>query len=122
MGRMYRIILMHTQSDFSPYLDIVTDELDCLYWEGIEVKAANTEEVFNCHAMLLSLITDYRGKPELFRVAQSPAFVGACYICEQIGIRMCEGTTKCIYPGECNSAILWCPFNCQQVSHAAHTS
>ena len=93
--------MMRMQSDFSLYLDIVTDDLDQLYWEGVEVKAGGTREAFGCHAMLWSIISDYRGKPEMFRVAQAPAYVGACYVCQQIGFRMCEGTTKCIYPGGC---------------------
>ncbi|CAL8470203.1 g9745 [Coccomyxa elongata] len=32
-------------SDFSPYLDIITDELDLLYWEGFEAKKAGFEEM-----------------------------------------------------------------------------
>jgi hypothetical protein len=87
------------QSDFSPFLDILTDELDQLYWEGIEVKE-RSRVPFICRAMLLSIITDYRGMPELFRLAQSPAFVGACYKCEQVGSRMAEGSAKTIYPGD----------------------
>ena len=90
---------MFLQSDFSPFLDILTDELDLLYWIGVEVKQQSGTP-FTCRAMLLSIITDYRGLPELFRLAQSPAFVGACYKCEQAGFRMAEGSGKVIYPGD----------------------
>ena len=84
------------QSDFSPFLDVLTDELDQLYWEGLEVKVPSGTS-FICHAMLLSIVTDYRGMPEMFRLAQSPTFVGACYKCEQVGRRMAEGSAKTIY-------------------------
>ncbi len=90
---------MPVQSDFSPYLDILTDELEQLYWEGVEVRDSSGI-CFICRAMLLNIVTDYRGMPELFRLAQSPAFIGACYKCEQVGRRMAEGSTKTIYPGE----------------------
>ena len=93
------------QSDFSPFLDILTDELDQLYWEGLEVKLP-TGASFICHAMLLSIVTDYRGMPEMFRLAQSPAFIGACYKCEQVGRRMAEGSAKTIYPGKYNAHVL----------------
>lgn len=87
------------QTDFAPYLDILTDELNWLYWEGVPVYRAGSNETFNCRAMILKIISDYRGIPEIFRVAQSPAFVGACYMCKQEGKRMADDSTKCIYPG-----------------------
>ena len=90
---------MDVQADFSPFLDILTNELDLLYWEGIEVQEQSGAH-FICRAMLLCIITDYRGLPELFRLTGSPAFVGACYKCTIVGFRMADGSTKTIYPGD----------------------
>lgn len=85
------------QDDFAPYLDILTDELQYLYWEGIPVHRHGAMEAQLYRAMLLSVISDYRGYPELFRITQSPALVGACYICEVLGIRAFG--RKTIYAG-----------------------
>jgi len=85
------------QVDFAPYLDILADELDLLYWDGVEIVHASTKETFTCRAMLLSIVTDYRGMPEIFRTAQSPAFIGACYVCGVEGWRM---ATKTCYSGK----------------------
>ena len=93
------ILAVCVQSDFSPFLDILTDELDQLYWEGVRVNERSGTS-FVCHAMLLSIVTDYRGLPELFRLAQSPAHVGACYKCNQAGCRMAGGSSKTIYSGK----------------------
>ena len=93
------------QVDFSPYVDILTDELDLLYWEGVDVVNAATDEHFACHAMLLNIVTDYRGMPELFRTAQAPAYVGACYVCGVEGWRMVGNVSKTCYSGECNPLI-----------------
>ena len=79
-----------------PYLDILTDELNYLYWEGISVHRHGSPEAQLYKAMLLSVVSDYRGYPELFRITQSPALVGACYICEQAGTRL---GGKTIYAG-----------------------
>jgi hypothetical protein len=86
--------------DFTPYLDIVADELDLLYWDGVEVTHAITNERFTCRAMLQSIVTDYRGMPELFRTTQAPAFIGACYVCAVEGWRMATNVTKTCYSGE----------------------
>lgn len=94
------------QSDFSPYLDIVTDELNLLYWEGVPVQRAGCHDTFSCRAMVLNIISDYRGIPEIFRVAQSPAFNGACYICKQEGWRMTEESNKTIYPGKRKTSVV----------------
>ena len=89
------------QVDFTPYTDIVADELDLLYWEGVDVVNAATNERFTCRAMLQNAVTEYRGMPELFRTAQTPAFVGACYICGVEGWRMVSNITKTCYSGRC---------------------
>lgn len=91
--------------DFAPYLDILADELDLLYWDGVEVVHATTNETFICRAMLLSIVTDYRGMPEIFRVAQSPAFVGACYVCGVEGWRV---ASKTCYSGQHRHACSSC--------------
>ena len=70
------------------------------------MRRAGCDDTFCCRAMLLKIISDYRGIPELFRVTTSPAFVGACYICKQLGIRMHADSTKVIYPGETGSVDL----------------
>ena len=90
------------QIDFTPYVDIVTDELDLLYWDGVDVVNAATDERFTCHVMLLNIVTDYRGMPELFRTAQAPAYIGACYVCGVEGWRMDGNVSKTCYSGECN--------------------
>ena len=89
------------QVDFTPYTDIVADELDLLYWEGVDVVNAATNERFTCRAMLQNAVTEYRGMPELFRTAQTPAFVGACYICGVEGWRMVSNITKTCSSGRC---------------------
>jgi hypothetical protein len=91
-----------SQKDFQPYLDICTDELEHLYWYGCYVPATNASSSlaatasWTYRAKLLSAISDYRGYPELFNVAQAPALKGACYKCEQGGTRL---GSKTIYPG-----------------------
>ena len=83
--------------DFTPYLDILADELNMLYLNGVKVVHATTSETFMCRAMLLTIVTDYRGMAEIFRITQSPALIGACYICGVEGWRM---ATKTCYSGE----------------------
>ena len=87
------------QADFAPFTDILTDELDQLYWEGVEVKE-HSGVSFTCRAMLLSVVSDYRRMPEFSSFTHPPAHVGACYECEQGGCRMADGTKKTIYSGE----------------------
>ena len=83
-------IAFYVQVDLQPYLDIVTDELEWLYYEGVDVPDPSTgsDATFCCKAMLMSVVSDYRGFPKLFRLSQSPALNGGCYIYEQKGIKL----------------------------------
>ena len=76
------------QVDLQPYLDIVIDELEWLYYEGVDVPDLCSGATSCCKAMLLNVVSDYRGFPKLFRLSQSPALNGACYVCEQKGIKL----------------------------------
>lgn len=98
-AEMSTLLCQPLQDDFAPYLDILTDELQDLYWGGISALRDGELEVGLVKAMLLSVISDYRGYPELFRITQSPALVGACYKCNQPGTRTSFGR-KTIYAGE----------------------
>ena len=85
--------LLCAQVDLQPYLDIITDELEWLYYEGVNVSdGAGNETALK--AMLLSIVSDYRGLPKLFRLSQSPALRGACYICKQKGIKLGSSTAQ----------------------------
>ena len=85
--------LLSAQVDLQPYLDIVTDELEWLYYEGVNVSdGAGNETALK--AMLLSIVSDYRGLPKLFRLAQSPALRGACYVCKQKGVKLGSSTVQ----------------------------
>ena len=57
-------------------------------------SAVNTPWICWLGAKLFSAISDYRGFLEMFKIAQAPAKIGACYKCEQ-GIRIGKTT---IYP------------------------
>jgi hypothetical protein len=103
-----------------PYMELMAHELLDLYWHGVEVKLPDslggTQLVV--HAMMLQWVCDYRGFPKCFRHSQSPALIGACYVCDQQGLRIPRKedvprdgrmSGKVVYPGTwrdcCDEAI-----------------
>ena len=87
-------------SDLQPILEVIVDDLMYLYYNGLRVEDASDGakglQAAHCRAMLINVISDYRGYPKLFRYTQSPAFVGGCYMCGIRGFRYPPGK-KTIY-------------------------
>ena len=67
--------------DWAPLIEINTAELLYAYHHGFMVEDARTGEVFCCRIVLAGCAYDARGVPKALRAAQTPADVGACWIC-----------------------------------------
>jgi hypothetical protein len=89
-------------------MELMAHELLHLYWHGVEVtlpQSLGGTRLVVC-AMLLQWVCDYRGYPKCFRHTQSPACVGACYVCDQQGVSIpprptgsADRSSKVVYPG-----------------------
>jgi hypothetical protein len=84
-------------ADMQPTLEIVVDELNSLYREGIHVHDAHLNDDIKVHAMLLDVRSDFPGTSKMFRYTAGGAYVASCYECEQLGIG--HGSSKRVYTG-----------------------
>lgn len=86
--------------DFQPVLDIIADELNFLYQDGLLVQdSANPgQPQHRTRVKLFGLVADYKAIGPLLRGRRSMAHHHSCYKCHQEGISI-DGKPS-IFPGK----------------------
>ena len=88
----------HEPKDLAVLKEIEVAELMLAYHHGIAITMWDGQEVI-MRIKVIQHVYDYRGIPKFLRIAQSPAHVGACWLCHQRGFSAWQGKT--LYACEC---------------------